>query len=227
MRFDYEYRTSDNVRHTGTIRASSRDAAYAALKAQGIRPGSVTDAPGFLNILFGKGKRWIAIGILAFVAMGLVVSRVRNPPPPRPDPRAATPAPRHFVDLGDGIDLAAVFADAGERFLAYYALPGVRFEVPNAPKELANCLKHTILIEPDDSEAAIELKRIVTGMKDDMRSYLSSDFGNVAAYVLRLEERQAMESEYRQRIMQRFRAGLIDKEEANAILAAMGLQKAE
>lgn len=227
MRFDYEYRTSDNVRHTGTIRASSRDAAYAALKAQGIRPGSVTDAPGFLNILFGKGKRWIAIGILAFVATGLVVARVRNPPPPRPDPRAATPVPRHFVDLGDGIDLAAVFADSGERFLAYYALPGVCFDVPDTPEGLSKCLKHTIIIEPDDSEAAVELKRIVTGMKDDMRAYLSSDFGNVAAYVLRLEERQAMESEYRDGVMRRLRAGLVSLEEANAILTAMGLQKAD
>ena len=227
MIFDYEYRTSDNVRHTGTIKASSREAAYAALKAQGIRPGSVTDAPGFLNMLFGKGKRWIAIGILTIVATGLVVARVRNPPPPRPDPRAATPAPRHFVELGDVIDLAAVFADSGERFLAYYALPGVRFEVPNAPEELADCLKHTILIEPEDSEAAIELKRIVTGMKDDMRAYLSSDFGNVAAYVLRLEERQAMEAEYRDAVIRRLRAGLVSREEANAILSAMGLEPAE
>ena len=227
MRFVYEYRTSDNVRHTGTIRASSREAAYAALKAKGIRPGSVEDAPGFFNALFGKGKRWIAIAILAFVAIGLVVARVRNPPQPRPDPRAAAPAPRHFVELGDGIDLATVFADSGERFLAYYALPGVRFEVPDAPENLADCLKHTILIDPEDSEAAIELKRIVTGMKDDMRAYLSSDFGNVAAYVLRLEERQAMEAEYRDGVMRRLRAGLVSLEEANAILAAMGLQRAE
>ena len=227
MRFVYEYRTSDNVRHEGTIKAPSREVAYAALKAQGIRPGSVTDAPGFFNALFGKGKRWIAIGVLATIAVSLIVARVRNPPQPRPDPRAATPAPRHFVAIDESLDVGAVFADSGEQFLAYYALPGVRFDVPAAPEGLSDCLKHTILVEPEDSEAVVELKRIVTGMKDDMRAYLSSDFGNVAAYVLRLEERQAMEEEYRDGVMRRLRAGLVSLEEANAILRAMGLESAE
>ncbi len=227
MIFVYEYRTSDNIRHEGTIKAPTREAAYAALKARGIRPGSVTEAPGFFNALFGKGKRWLAIGVLAAIATGLMVARVRNPPPPRPDPRAATPAPRHFVAIDGGFDFGAVFSDLGERFLAYYALPGVCFEVPMAPEGLEDCFKHTILIEPEDSEEIVDLKRIVAGMKDDMRSYLASDFGNVAAYVLRLEERQTMEANYRDGVIRRLRAGLVSRDEANAILSAMGLEPAE
>ena len=44
MKFLYEYRTSDNVHHDGTINAPDREAAYAALKAQGIRPRCVAVA---------------------------------------------------------------------------------------------------------------------------------------------------------------------------------------
>ena len=37
MRFVYEYRTSGNEPRQGEIRAADRDAAFAALKARGIR----------------------------------------------------------------------------------------------------------------------------------------------------------------------------------------------
>ena len=73
MKFNYEYRTSDNVRHTGVIAASDREAAFAALKAQGIRPGCLAEAPGFFNKLFGKGKRWLAIGVLGAALVGSIV----------------------------------------------------------------------------------------------------------------------------------------------------------
>ena len=69
MKFLYAYKSADNVRHEGAIRASSRDAAFAALKAGGIKPIRVDEAPGFFNKLFGKGKRWIAIAFLTIVAV--------------------------------------------------------------------------------------------------------------------------------------------------------------
>lgn len=77
MRFLYTYRTSDNVEHEGAISASSRDAAYAALRERGIRAGRVTEAPGFFNKLFGKGKRWLAIGALA-VVIGVLAVLLRD-----------------------------------------------------------------------------------------------------------------------------------------------------
>lgn len=67
MKFVYEYRTSDNVRHNATVSAPDRDAAFARLKARGIRPSRLEDAPGFFNKLFGKGKRWIAIAVLTIL----------------------------------------------------------------------------------------------------------------------------------------------------------------
>ena len=69
MKFVYEYRTSDNALHSGRIAALDRDAAFAALKARGIRPARLVEAPGLVNKVFGKGKRWIAIVALSVAAI--------------------------------------------------------------------------------------------------------------------------------------------------------------
>ena len=55
------------------VNAPSLDAAYKLLKSQGIKPGRVVEAPGFFNKLFGKGKRWLAIGALIVVAAVLAL----------------------------------------------------------------------------------------------------------------------------------------------------------
>ena len=68
MKFVYEYRTSDNELHHGSIAAADRDAAFASLKARGVRPARLVEAPGVLNKLLGKGKRWIAIAVLSVAA---------------------------------------------------------------------------------------------------------------------------------------------------------------
>lgn len=67
MKFLYEYRTRENELKEGAIDAPNREAAFAALKAQGIRPARLYDAPGLLNKLLGKGKRWTAIAVLSVV----------------------------------------------------------------------------------------------------------------------------------------------------------------
>ena len=64
MKFLYTYRTPDNKQHRGEIAAATKEAAYAALRAQGIKAGHVDEAPGVFNKLFGKGKRWMAIAVL-------------------------------------------------------------------------------------------------------------------------------------------------------------------
>ena len=78
MVFLYEYRTKDNILKRGAIDAADRDAAFAALKSQGIKPSRVTEAPGLFNKLFGKGKRWIVIGVLGVLCLvlGVVVKTV-------------------------------------------------------------------------------------------------------------------------------------------------------
>lgn len=46
MRFSYVYRTSDGVRHEDMIEAATRDDAFAALRARGIRPMKVVSLSG-------------------------------------------------------------------------------------------------------------------------------------------------------------------------------------
>jgi hypothetical protein len=222
VKFTYEYRTSDNVRHSGTICAADRESAFAELKSHGIRPSSVAEAPGFFNIVFGKGKRWLAIGVLSVVSASLLLSLSRRPPAKLDN--SAPPVPRHFVNLPDGLALESVFKSPGECYLATFALHGVVSKTAAiTPADLEGCLKSPILIYNDDSEEIQELKGIVSGMKEDLRTYLESGFGTVASYIIRLEERQSMEADYRDRILRRQKAGLVAADEANAILSAMGL----
>ena len=99
MLFNYEYRTSGNEPRRGSLRARTRDDVYAELKARGIRPSRVFEAPGFLNKLFGKGKRWLAILALGTVLTltlyllsknaGLKVLLKPIPPESRPVQRSA------------------------------------------------------------------------------------------------------------------------------------------
>ena len=202
MKFAYEYRTSDNVRHEGVIAASTREAAFAALKAQGIRPGSVREAPGFFNKLFGKGKRWIAIGVLGAALVGSIVytSTVR---PSTFDLRSDSPLLRHqiygdpaLMDELDRTDFATVFSHPGERVLARYAQPGR--DVADRPvnaEDLRACLDLHIEIGPDESREVQELKRIVLWMKGELRTYLSDGVGTPERYAARLKIRQQREQQ--------------------------------
>lgn len=201
MKFDYEYRTSDNVRHTGKIAAASRDAAFASLKAQGIRPGRLVESPGFFNKLFGKGKRWLAIGVLATVAVVgwyLAVSQR--------DGSDCSPTPRRQI-YGDAAILAEmvrtdyrkVFEDPVDRFLARYAQPGreVLRSTGRRLSEIAAALPESVQREvvyvQDDPREVRELKRIVAWIKMEARNYLDGD-GRPMEYLLRLDERQRREA---------------------------------
>ena len=53
MKFFYEYRTRDNERRSGEVNAADREAAFALLKSQGIRPSRLNEAPGLANKLLG------------------------------------------------------------------------------------------------------------------------------------------------------------------------------
>ncbi len=67
--FTYTYKTSDGVRREGVISAGSRDGAFAALRAQGIRPIRVFDAESAAGAT-GEGRRkaWTR-AVAAFAAM--------------------------------------------------------------------------------------------------------------------------------------------------------------
>ena len=216
MKFNYEYRTSDNVRHTGVIAASNREAAFAALKSQGIRPGCLAEAPGFFNKLFGKGKRWLAIGVLGAALVGSIVyTSIVRPPTSDLQPLAESldSAVRRQI-IGDSAVIekgirtgwADVFALEGDRFLASFAIPGVEPALRTTTEEkLREALNGEALSQRFKGEAppsALEARQviaIVSGMKREINALLK-DGWTLHEVGAALAKRQQTELAYYNRV---------------------------
>lgn len=192
MRFLYRFQDKEGL-HDGELAAASLADAYSDLRKRGIRPMKVWPKPGLINRLF-IGKRWIAIIMLAAVVVALLL----RSPESVPEDTGLLPLPRQ--------QLAAVqvaFAHPSEALLARFARPGVpvaldeeELDDPAFAADFVAALKDPIQSSADDSAAAIALKRVVVGLKDEARVALDS--GETPALVmLRLIERQKMEVAYR------------------------------
>ena len=205
MKFLYEYRTPDNEKHSGKINASDKEAAYAALKRQGIKPCRFSEAPGCFNKLFGKGKRWMVIGVLG--ALCLVLGAV-----------VYTQGTRHEAQGTDGIfdatmrrqvigdvaviekgikeGWASIFPEEGERFLASFAIPGVPAGQRNTTEaEISAALSRKVEIRPEDGIEVRQIKAMVEGMKQELRQFLADD-GTIVEYGRELVKRQEEEIAY-------------------------------
>ena len=239
MRFIYEYRTHENVVRRGEIAASDREAAFRALKERGIRPGWLGEAPGFFNKLFGKGKRWIAIGVLCVLCLVLGVVTVRT----KQESRIPQSAPRHQI-YGDPV-IVATFEDAatlldichsnrGDVVLAAYAQPGklvpsvLRMKEPVAER-LAESLEAVLPVEETDSREIAELKQIVNWMREELRAYVY-DGGErdkkLKSYAMRLNQRYFEEKQIYDRVARELE-GITDEkawDEKNAALRRIGLR---
>ena len=214
MKFNYEYRTRDNVRHTGVISASSRENAFQQLKAQGIKPGSVTPAPGLVNKISGLGKRGLAIGILAVACIVLlvIVKTVGS------DLAAAREEAKEvaftfentirrqligdaaIIEKGIRTGWEDVFPDEGERFLASFAVPGVPAGLRNTSEdEIRKALDRRVLPLDGDSLETRQIKSIVEGMKEELRRFIAGGRHTIVEYGRRLVSRQEQEISYYQR----------------------------
>ena len=129
----------------------------------------------------------------------------------------ATPLPRQAIpgDRQRIADAAAAFKHPAEAWLARFAEPGRKppatggtTVVPDAAKMAAphtsrpssadfeTALREPIRIASTDFTEVVDLKRIVTGMKREMRAYLAGG-GTVEGYLAELEKRQRLEISYR------------------------------
>ena len=70
------------------------------------------------------------------------------------------------------------------------------------PADFEVCLREPIRIASTDFTEVVDLKRIVTGMKREMRAYLAGG-GTVEGYLAELEKRQKLEVSYRERAEQK------------------------
>ena len=206
MKFLYEYRTSDNAKHNGVICASDREAAYAELKKQGIKPSRFAEAPGFFNKLFGKGKRWLAIVVLAIAASVSTCLVLTGPSSSSATGADIFDSPTRRQLIGDAAVIekgirtgwADVFDLEGDRFLASFAIPGVPAAVRATTEgELEKALNSTSSTSSTSSTTLEErqIRAIVNGMKSEFRTFLA-DGGTMPAYGRRLVARQEVEIGY-------------------------------
>lgn len=212
MKFIYHYRSSDNVKCVGELSAATKDAAYARLRTQGIRPERVLEAPGYLNKLFGKGKRWIAIVVLSLLCVFLIGLIVRNW---AAGEGVVVTSARDFIgdttrrqvigdamviELGIRTGWSSVFSEEGERFLASFAIPGVPAgQRSTTEEELVAALSRRVLPEKGESIESSQIKYMVEGMKTELRDFVQAG-GSLLMYGKRLVERQEAEIAIRERM---------------------------
>ena len=241
MKFLYQYKTSDGVRHEETCFASSERRVYDELKQKGIRPFNVRLAPGIFNRILSFGKRGLAILVLTILALVLVFAlRSTQKDIELIEEAQATPLARHHIYCDPALmdemkrtQFAAVFPDPGERLLACYAQPGVIVSSPflsplqrPALPDFSATLAHELVILPNDSREVRELKRIVLWMKNELREYLSDGVGTPETYLKRLNQRQHEELLVLQRARNQVSVNNTPEElqKANAALRAIGLE---
>ena len=162
----------------------------------------------------------------------------------QPLPRQMIPGDRGRIENGklriEGDDGTGggtgVFRFAAEAYLALFAEPGRPMEVngdgdvrlpsqSSRPSQMSQearvadfkaCLKEPIRIASNDFTEIVDLKRIVTGMKLEMRAYLAAG-GTVAQYLAELAKRQKLEVSYRENAERKL----------NEMLAATGSQTSQ
>lgn len=209
MRFAYAYRDSSGIRHEAFIEAESRDAAFAALRKDGIRPIKVVASDGSKanGAPVGLRKRAVAIllGVAVVVAVCVTVAVSRLSAPPSEDGLDSDTTRRFpigdaaVIEKGILTGWSDVFPEEGERFLASFAVPGVKAGQKNTTAgEIETALARRIKPEANDSLEARQIKAMVEGMKQEARAYIAAG-GNVVEYGKRLTERQDAEIAFYER----------------------------
>ena len=122
-------------------------------------------------------------------------------------PRQAIPGDRARIDAAR----ETAFQSPAERFLARFAEPGRAVAAPEGARpsdaDFAACLREPIHVASTDFTETVDLKRIVTDLKREMRTYLSGG-GTVDGYIAELERRQRLEVSYRENAEQKLVAML-------------------
>lgn len=210
MKFLYEYQDKANKRHRGVLNAPTRADAYAALKAQGIKPIHCDEAPGFFNLLFGKGKRWIAIIVLGALCLVLAVVVGRGvltaPQPSSVEESFDSPIRRQIIgdaaiiEKGLRTGWADVFDAEGDRFLASFAIPGVAPAIRSTTEEkLREALEtQTLGNSTTQTLEARQIRAIVSGMKKEINKLLK-DGWTLREVGIALVRRQEQEIGYYER----------------------------
>lgn len=221
MKYTYAYKTSDGVRHEETMNAASREEVFVALRAKGIKAIKVVAADGSKanGEIHGIRRRVVvAIVVIVAVVVGAIAyfggSRSKTSTESNSNANTLSTIETSAQDnarrqvIGDvaiiekGIrnGWSDVFELEGDRFLASFAIPGVKAGQRNTTeKEFAAALENKCEIKPNDSIEVKQIKAMVEGMKDEARRYIAAG-GSIVSYGKRLTERQDAEIAIYERI---------------------------
>ena len=200
MKYTYAYKTSDGTRHEATMVAQSRDEVFAELRKRGIKAIKVVAADGSKanGEVRGVRKRTVAIIV---AAASIIVAIFVNSVTKRSDlfvteftnARRQVIGDAAIIEKGIRNGWSDVFELEGERFLASFAIPGVKAGQRNtSEKEFAAALENKCVVTDSDSLEARQIKAMVEGMKNEARRYLAAG-GTIVEYGKRLTERQDAE----------------------------------
>ena len=188
------------------MNAASREEVFAELRKRGIKAIKVVAADGSKanGEVRGVRKR-VVVGLVAVVAIAVGViaylggSRSASTGEV-PGSSFQTDQTRRQV-IGDAAIIekgicngwSDVFELEGERFLASFAIPGVKAGQRNtSEKEFKLALESRCEASPSDSIEAQQIKAMVKGMKNEARQYIAAG-GTIVEYGKRLTERQNAE----------------------------------
>lgn len=205
MKYRYLYQTKENENREGEIRAANRAEAYAALRKQGIRP---------YRVIGDDPWRWrpLALGVLlplAAIALTAAVFVWRaSSDRVAPIPRAQLVGDRSLIFDGVRSCWKDVLASPLDRYLSAYAQPGAAAcppllttdELSAFPAELEKGMARS----SDESPEVRQLKNILAGMREEMRTALANG-STVGDYLVWLETRQTEELDFRERAAARVR----------------------
>ena len=204
MKYFYAYKTSDGARHEDSIEAKSRDAAFAALRERGIRPIKVVAADGSKANGASTGVRkrvvaWLVV-FAVLLAIGATVAILRHSGGSGEASQFEANQTRRYpigdaavIEKGVMTGWSDVFEHEGERFLASFAVPGVKAAQRNTTTgEIEAALSRRIISAEGDGLEARQIKAMIEGMKAEARAYLAAG-GNIVEYGKRLTERQDAE----------------------------------
>ena len=200
MKYTYAYKTSDGTRHEATMVAKSRDDVFVELRKQGIKAIKVVAADGSKanGKVRGVRKRTVAIIV---AAASIIVAIFVNSVTKRSDlfvteftnARRQVIGDAAIIEKGIRNGWSDVFELEGERFLASFAIPGVKAGQRNtSEKEFAAAVENKCVVTDSDSLEARQIKAMVEGMKNEARRYLAAG-GSIVEYGKRLTERQDAE----------------------------------
>ena len=233
------------------MNASSREEVFAELRKRGIKAIKVVAADGSKanGEVRGVRKRAVAALVaLAAISAGVVAffSGTRTAAVVAANPAAVLP--RHqiygdpaIVETFERGDFSNVLSREGDRLLAVFAQPGrlmcakgtnPRKLSANAAAQFADYAQNElaadkdILISTGETREIRELKQIVNGIRDEMRTYLANGNGTPRSFWRRLNERTLSEIQIYERTKRELEKEQSTQawEEKNEALRRLGLR---